>query len=262
MKTATRSEIRAAAYLDAVRGELVDVPWSSRTDLLATVRERLAELPDNAVPEHELGPPRDYARELRAAAGLAPRRRSPWALLRGMRPRVLILAVVAIVVLAAAIAGLVYRAHYQPLSVDAYLGYSNAQVITDPLVTDTDFYRYEPGKIVVTGMALHNSGWATVHIDGAELPVSPLGPLVVTELRATTDQNIGGLWMRAPKVDRVSVAPAKTVTVFVVMKVTKFRIGPGGAMTMAQPKLRTHVLGIEHTVPIQGNEISLVGPDQ
>ncbi len=261
MKAATQSEIWAAAYLDAVRQELIDVPWSSRTDLLATVRERLAELPEGMVPDRELGPPRDYARGLREGAGLAPRSRLPWALLRGMRPRTLMLSVAALVVAAAFVTGLVYRAHYQPLSASASFGYSNADVISDPLVTGTELYRYAPGKVIVTGIDVHNSGWATVRVDRADFPGTN-GPLVVRELRATTDQNIGGLWTRAPKVDRVSVAPGQTVEIFVVMKVAKFQLGPGTTLTVDQPELHTHVLGIQHTIPVHGNEIALVGPDE
>jgi hypothetical protein len=58
----------AAAYLEALRAELADLPAEEREDLLADVEASLAENPDAVVAR--LGSPRDFALELRAAAGL------------------------------------------------------------------------------------------------------------------------------------------------------------------------------------------------
>jgi hypothetical protein len=251
----------AKEYIAAVRRELADVPWRRRDELLATVRESVDELPENAMASVRFGPPKAYARDLRESVGLPPRSRSPLTLLRAMRLRTLVIAGAATIVVVALIAGSVYRAHYQPTTAYASFGSSDARVIDDPLVSDTLFYRYEPGKVVVTGAEVHNSGWATVHVDRAELPSGSNGPLVVRELRATTDLNVGGNWQRVPKVDRVSVAPGQSVYVVVVMEIANLgTIGRGTRLTVAQPNLRTRVLGVEHTVPMQGDDISLVGP--
>ena len=87
MTKAETANREAALYLAAVRHELADVPWRRRDDLLATVSERLEELPANAVPRLELGPSRDFARELRESAGLPPQRRTPFTLFRATRAR-------------------------------------------------------------------------------------------------------------------------------------------------------------------------------
>lgn len=77
MTTSTISA-ETKAYLDAVRGELDDLPDEERGDLLEDVSSHLAELSthdtgDGASLEIRLGPPSEYAAELRAAAGLPPR---------------------------------------------------------------------------------------------------------------------------------------------------------------------------------------------
>jgi hypothetical protein len=255
-KLATRD---ANEYVAAVRRQLADVRWRRRKELLVTVRESVDELPVNAMPSVRLGPPATFARDLREGAGLPPRRVSPLALVRGARPRTLMLAVAATVLVTALVAGAVYRANYQPITTDAQFGATDAKVITDPFVTDTLLYGYEPGKVVVTGITVQNTGWATVHVDDAELPTGTNGPLVVRELRATSDPQLTGQWKILPTVTSVSVAPGRTVYVFVVMQMVDFAIGPrGNAMTMEQPTLRTRVLGVHHTVAVPGNKISLV----
>lgn len=77
MTTCTISA-EADAYLDAVRGELDDLPAEERGDLLEDLSSHLAELSthdtDVGVPlQVRLGPPSEYAAELRAAAGLPAR---------------------------------------------------------------------------------------------------------------------------------------------------------------------------------------------
>ena len=77
MTTCTISA-EADAYLDAVRRELDDLPDEERGDLLEDLSSHLIELSthdiDDGVPlQVRLGPPSEYAAELRAAAGLPPR---------------------------------------------------------------------------------------------------------------------------------------------------------------------------------------------
>ncbi len=77
MTTCTISA-EADAYLDAVRRELDDLPDEERGDLLEDLSSHLIELSthdiDDGVPlQVRLGPPSEYAAELRTAAGLPPR---------------------------------------------------------------------------------------------------------------------------------------------------------------------------------------------
>ena len=58
--------------------------WRMRRDLLAELRAHLAELPAGTDLRAQLGPPEQYAADLRAAAGLE-RRRGPIAFLRARR---------------------------------------------------------------------------------------------------------------------------------------------------------------------------------
>src|SRR3954451_16797612 len=62
-----------ARYLAAVRGALGDLPASEREDLLAEGESSLLETADESGNvAARLGPPDEFAAELRAAAGLAP----------------------------------------------------------------------------------------------------------------------------------------------------------------------------------------------
>jgi len=69
----TTDQPDVAAYLAAVRSELADVPVDERDDLLAEVEASLLDAADesDAPIAARLGPPTDFAAELRAAAGLA-----------------------------------------------------------------------------------------------------------------------------------------------------------------------------------------------
>jgi hypothetical protein len=75
--TATSTTTEAAQqYLLEVERELADLPADERGELLEELAGHLAALeedPDEAPWESRLGAPADYARELRAAAGLPPR---------------------------------------------------------------------------------------------------------------------------------------------------------------------------------------------
>jgi hypothetical protein len=248
----------ADMYLSAVRHELADLPWDHREDLLATVTERLGELPDDVKPWDDLGPSRDYARELRESAGLPPQHRTPLSLFRATRRRTKVIGIVIVVVLGLVFATLVEWPHYQPLSADSIGGAATAQPITDNLVTDTDFYRYEPGKLIVTSTQLHNRGRAAVTIDGVAIIGSPYGPLALRELRSTGDQLLIGQWKRGRKVSTVTVQPGKTVYLFIVMRIVRFPVGRGGGTIIDQPKLRVRVLGVHHLVTVVGDKIGIL----
>jgi hypothetical protein len=248
---------QATAYLDEVRHELADVPWRLRADLLATVCERLEELPDTARPHHELGPAREYARDLRESAGLAPRRRTPLALLRATRLRTKVIAMLATVMVVVLVGALVARAHYQPVTAYASFGAGTAQQIQDDLVNDVDYVRYQPDRLIVRGLQVQNHGWATATVDGFVVGTTP-AIVSLREIRATTDEHLTGLWERIPKVTSVRIPPGKTAYVFMVLKLRRFQLRPGGGITFELPAMNIHVLGVHHTVNVVGNQIGVL----
>jgi hypothetical protein len=248
---------QAAAYLHEVRRELADVPWQLRADLLATVRERLEELPDNARPHHELGPAREYASDLRESAGLAPRRRTPLALLGATRLRTKVIAMLATVMVVVLVGALVARAHYQPVTAYADFGAGTAQQLQDDLVTDVDYVRYQPDRLIVRGLQVQNHGWATVTVNGFDVGTTP-AIVALREMRATTDEQLTGMWERIPRVTSVRIPPGKTAYVFMVLKLRRFQIGAGGGITFRLPAMNIHVLGVHHTVNVVGNQIGVL----
>jgi len=77
-------------YVTEVAQSLKDLRWNQRRDLVADLRQNLAELPAGTDAVARLGAPEEYAAELRAAAGLAPER-GPLGFVRRFRPRSLAL---------------------------------------------------------------------------------------------------------------------------------------------------------------------------
>lgn len=72
MTVAAGAQPEVQAYLEVVRDALADLPTAERDDLLAEVEASLAEAADEAEGPiaARLGPPQDFATELRTAAGL------------------------------------------------------------------------------------------------------------------------------------------------------------------------------------------------
>ena len=69
----TAATADVAAYLETVRGELSDLPQAERDDLLAEVEDSLLEAAgEGGSIAARLGPPTEFAAELRSAAGLHP----------------------------------------------------------------------------------------------------------------------------------------------------------------------------------------------
>lgn len=151
------------AYLRSVGNRLNDLPWGMRRDLLAELRAHLNELPAGTDLLAELGPPEEYAADLRSAAGLE-RRRGPIAFLRARRPRNLILLVLALTAAGLAIGTVAWIDSYQPIV------YGNAS--QDPL--DSKPSSGQPGVTVVFrkgrpflyGVTIRNSGRFPVRILG------------------------------------------------------------------------------------------------
>ncbi len=72
MTVAAGGQPEVQAYLEVVRDALADLPTAERDDLLAEVEASLAEAADEGEGPiaARLGPPQDFATELRTAAGL------------------------------------------------------------------------------------------------------------------------------------------------------------------------------------------------
>jgi hypothetical protein len=114
-------------YAREVDWELRDLPWSQRRNLVAEIRDHLAELPPDTDLVARLGTPPAYATELRAAAGL-PRRRGVVAFLRARRPRDLAITVVSVVAAGLAISALAWINSYQPLGLGNLSQYPDRSV--------------------------------------------------------------------------------------------------------------------------------------
>lgn len=108
----------ADEYIRQVDRALNDLPWSQRRDLIADLREYLAELPPETDLVARLGKPRRYAYDLRAAEGRE-HRRGLRAYLRARLPRNVILVGSSLAMLTLAIGlaigTLVWIDSYQPI---------------------------------------------------------------------------------------------------------------------------------------------------
>lgn len=168
----------ADAYLREVGFGLRDLPWSQRRALLADLRDHLAELPPDSDLLARLGTPAHYTAELRAAAGLAPRRGAV-AFIRSFRPRNLVLAAALLTVLGLAITGVAWVDSYQPL---AFGNGSQDTPGSKMDVGDTgEHVAFRQGGPFELGISVVNYGRFTVRVLGitgeyghsfAELPLS------------------------------------------------------------------------------------------
>jgi hypothetical protein len=104
----------AEEYLRSVGYRLIDLPWKTKRELLSELRGHLEELPADTDLPARLGPPEQYADDMRAAAGLE-RRRGVIAFLRARRPRNLILTVVLLAAIGLSIGAVAWIDSYQPL---------------------------------------------------------------------------------------------------------------------------------------------------
>lgn len=157
-------------YLGRVDFELRDLPWGQRRELLAELRAHLAELPEGT-DLRELGAPEQYAADLRSAAGLE-RRRGAIAFLRARRPRNVIVAVVALVLIGLAIGAVAWVRSYQPIS---FAGSTQLPIHAKAALTSNDesvvFHKGRPFRY---GITIQNTGRFTVRVLG--VPDTP-GPL-------------------------------------------------------------------------------------
>lgn len=248
-------------YFDTVRRRMLDIPWSQRQDLLADLLVRLNELPYGATPREVLGAAEDYARLTREAAGYGPRAPRRFAYIRAWSRRRKLLAIAALVVVfvvaPASSAAATWFLHYQPLRAESFGGWSSADFVKTDLPTNVDYRRYEPGAQYVVNVQLHNTGRRTVTVTGVSVPSDYL-PIVPTGLRTTRSEHDMAMWERGTAVDRVSVHPGETVYLFVMMKMTKQQILRGDSESENLPVLHVEVMGVHHTLPIEGSPIGVV----
>jgi hypothetical protein len=157
--------VKAEEYLRRVASELGDLPWNTRRELVAELRDHLSELPPDPDLEARLGTPEAYASDLRAAAGLE-RRRGAIARVRARRPRNVVLAIVALVLIGLAIGSLAWIQTYQPLAFRGTAPIGGASLV--------DFAKGRPFKF---GVDVMNTGRFTVRVLGVGRPFSQGPPL-------------------------------------------------------------------------------------
>jgi hypothetical protein len=159
--------VKRDEYLRDVGYRLGDLPWSTRRDLLAELREHLDEFPAETDFRAELGTPETYASDLRTAAGLE-HRRGVVAFLRARRPRNLILAVVVLVAFGLAIGAVVWSRSYQPIT---FAGGTFEPVGVKGSPGTADHYVvYHQGRPFRFGAVLMNTGHYTVRVLGVPYP--------------------------------------------------------------------------------------------
>lgn len=156
----------AEEYLRLVGFELRDLPWAMRRDLLSELRGHLDELQADSGLEKRLGTPKEYAADLRSAAGLE-RRRGLIALLRARRPRNLLLAVVALTIIGLAIGALEWIDSYQPVAVGNSYRFPDGSV--DAPAGDSASVVFHQGRPFELGLEIQNTGRFAVRVLGVPL---------------------------------------------------------------------------------------------
>ncbi|HJU36651.1 MAG TPA: hypothetical protein VJ716_04435 [Gaiellaceae bacterium] len=152
-------------YLRVVDFWLRDLPWSARRDLLAELRDHLDELPADTDLRERLGPPEEYAADLRAAAGLE-HRRGLIAFLRARRPRNLILTVVALMIIGLAIGAVAWIDSYQPLAFQSGAEIFPPAAVQAPGGFTGESVVFHKGGVFRLGLDIQNTGRFTVRVVG------------------------------------------------------------------------------------------------
>lgn len=157
----------AEDYLGRVAFMLRDLPWRTRRELVTELRAHLTELPADTDLEARLGPPEQYAADLRSAAGLE-RRRGPIAFLRARRPRNVVLAILALTVLGLAVGAVTWIQSYQPLSLGN--GYFEPRGAVEAPAGGGASVVFHEGRPFRYGFTIRNSGSYAVHVLGVPYP--------------------------------------------------------------------------------------------
>lgn len=169
----------AEDYLRQVEYRLNDLPWGTKKELLAELRAHLAELPPGT-DLGTLGPPEQYAADLRAAAGLE-RRRGVVAFLQARRPRNLILVAAAVTAVGLAIAAVAWIDSYQPIR---FAGGTQDPLDSKPSVGSAGVtVVFRKGAPFRYGISIENTGRFTVRVLGIPKSVTDFykGRLLMSE---------------------------------------------------------------------------------
>ena len=156
-----------AEYLREVGYQLNDLPWGMRRDLLAELGAHLDELPPGADLRAQLGPPEEYAADLRSAAGLE-RRRGPIAFLRARRPRNVILIAIALTMIGLAIGAVAWIDSYQPLAFGNSYRFPDGSV--EAPAGGSSSVVFHQGRPFQLGVEIRNAGRLTVRVLGVPYP--------------------------------------------------------------------------------------------
>ena len=153
----------ADLYIHQVEEALSDLPWRQRRDLARDLRHHLASLPEGTNLHARLGPPANYAAELRTAAGLE-NRHGPMAYIRRFQPLKLAVAALFVAVVALGIATLVWVSSYQPLAVGRASVYPvGSKAMVGAAQENVPFRQGAPFRV---GMSVVNTGRFTVRVLG------------------------------------------------------------------------------------------------
>lgn len=238
----------ADAYAAAVAFYLRDIRRAQRLRLVADLRQHLAEMPAADDFTASLGPPRQYAAELRSSNGIEPAR--GLARLRRFGPVWWISATLAVAVVTFAVVAGVWLARYQPLQlgmwesvpgkgVDYVFG-DNANIVAD----------YQDGVQYQFAVSVHNNGPLDVEITGAPLRDFMVGPVLIYEMRLDAPHKYGVGEEAAPFHAFTLRANDERGLVFRGV-LTKCDLMPdGGASVLDSFEIRYRVFGIDKSQTI------------
>lgn len=174
-------------YLRSVGYWLIDLPWSTKRNLLSELRAHLDELPADTDLRARLGPPEQYAADMRTAAGLE-RRRGVIPFLRARRPRNLVITVVTLTAIGLAIGAAEWIDSYQPLAFAGGTQFSpDAKPSPGQAGVTVVFHKGNPFEY---GISIRNNGRFAVRVLG--VPRSPMffftGRLLMSKDRSRGDE--------------------------------------------------------------------------
>jgi hypothetical protein len=200
--------VTADDYARAVAFELRDLPWRQRSELVAELRDHLAELPAETNFHGQLGPPERYAAELRSAAGLE-RRRGPIAFLRARRPRNLIATVAALALVGLAIGTVVWVDSYQPLVLGNGYQFPTGKALRG---LSGESAVFKKGKPFAFGIEVVNSGRFSVRVLG--VPYGRYVPWKATLMMSRPMKNTGGMSGPYVRFQPADLRPGQVIFLF------------------------------------------------
>jgi hypothetical protein len=215
--------VTAEEYVHRVNFWLTDLPWSTKKALLSELRGHLAELPADTDLD-TLGTPEQYAKDLRAAAGLE-RRRGVVAFLRARRPRNLVATVVLLAALGLGIGAIAWVDSYQPL-VWGNGGMDPANVVFPR--GGGEYAVAHKGRPFQFGFTVRNDGRFTVRILGVpELRGYPFR----AQLWASGPTIRGGMPLPERRFKPIDLKPGWTLVLYLVGRYACTYQAPAGSST-------------------------------